>query len=184
MVAAMSKPKSKKEVRPKGEESAPGGPLGPGVQYAALPYRRADELEILLVTSRETRRWVIPKGWPMKGRKPHAAAAQEALEEAGVLGRIEKQPMGFYQYYKRLAGGLERRCVVQVFPLEVERQLERWPEQHERESRWFSADLAAAAVDEAELSDLIHIFQLLMFGEPDEGEDLMLAEARASPVLK
>ena len=64
----------------------------PRRQYAALPYRLENGLEVMLISSRETHRWILPKGWPMKGRKPHAAAAQEALEEAGVVGKVAKEP--------------------------------------------------------------------------------------------
>src|SRR3954470_23354950 len=78
------------------------------IQYAALPYRRRADgaMEILLVTSRETKRWVIPKGWPIKGRRPHVAAAREALEEAGLVGRVDKEPIGTYRYNKRLKNGV------------------------------------------------------------------------------
>ena len=66
-------------------------------QVAALPVKgKPGKYRVLLVTSRETRRWIIPKGWPMKGRKDHEAAAQEALEEAGVTGHVHKHPMGAY----------------------------------------------------------------------------------------
>jgi 8-oxo-dGTP pyrophosphatase MutT (NUDIX family) len=124
-------------------------------QYAALPYRRLGELSILLVTSRETGRWVLPKGWPMKGKKPQTAAAREALEEAGVIGQIVKRPVGAYSYAKRLAGGGLIDCVVDVFPLEVQRQLKHWPEQLERVTRWFTPLEAANAVREPELAQLI-----------------------------
>ncbi|HEX2018774.1 MAG TPA: NUDIX hydrolase, partial [Aurantimonas sp.] len=70
-------------------------------QFAALPFRTdADGVEVLLVTSRDTGRWVIPKGWPMKNRRPHRAAAIEAFEEAGVVGKASKVPMGTYDYDK------------------------------------------------------------------------------------
>ena len=77
-------------------------------QVAALPYRfdMRGDLEVLLITSRETRRWVLPKGWPMPGRKPHRAAEQEAYEEAGLKGRISKVALGTYEYVKRLENGL------------------------------------------------------------------------------
>jgi 8-oxo-dGTP pyrophosphatase MutT (NUDIX family) len=131
----------------------------PGVQYAALPYRRdAEGLEILLVTSRETRRWVIPKGWPMKGRKPRAAAAREALEEAGVVGLIAKAAVGAYPYMKRLKNGALIPCLVRVFPLQVGQERETWPEMAQRERRWFAAEAAAQAVDEPELAELIRSF--------------------------
>jgi 8-oxo-dGTP pyrophosphatase MutT (NUDIX family) len=83
-------------------------PNEPHRQYAALPYRITDEVEVLLISSRETRRWILPKGWPMKGRKPHAAAAQEALEEAGVVGKIGKDPVGIYHYIKRMKNGSQQ----------------------------------------------------------------------------
>ena len=75
------------------------------VQYGALPYRLDDDgsVEVLLVTSRETKRWIIPKGWPIKGLKPSKAAAREAYEEAGVRGRIAGRAFGHYVYEKLLA---------------------------------------------------------------------------------
>jgi 8-oxo-dGTP pyrophosphatase MutT (NUDIX family) len=140
----------------------PGKPArlngGPGRQYAALPFRYHHSLEILLISSRETRRWVIPKGWPMKGRKPHAAAATEALQEAGVEGIIAKRSIGFYQYVKRLKNGAPLLCTVEVFPMMVARQRARWPEQHERTVQWFPAEEAAIAVQEPELRALIDAF--------------------------
>jgi 8-oxo-dGTP pyrophosphatase MutT (NUDIX family) len=128
----------------------------PGRQFAALPYRRtAGQLEILLITSRETRRWVIPKGWPMKGRKPHEAAAREAYEEAGLVGRIAKQSVGAFRYPKLLKNGTTLICKVDVFPMEVTRQRNRWPERKERTLQWFSPQEAAAAVQEDKLRTLI-----------------------------
>jgi len=130
-----------------------------GQQYAALPYRWVDgALEILLLTSRETHRWVIPKGWPMAGKKPYAAAAQEALEEAGVIGKIAKTPIGAYTYVKRLKNGAGLVCNVDVFPLAVARQLKRWPEQAQRTAHWFTPPEAAQAVNEPELDVLIEAF--------------------------
>jgi 8-oxo-dGTP pyrophosphatase MutT (NUDIX family) len=130
----------------------------PGRQYAALPFRYLRSLEILLISSRETHRWVIPKGWPMKGRKPHAVAAREALEEAGVVGRIGRKPVGSYQYVKRLSNGAPLLCTVEVFPMMVERQRNRWREQGQRTQQWFTAEEAATAVDEPELQALIGNF--------------------------
>ena len=125
-------------------------------QYAALPYRKGpDGVEVMLVTSRETRRWIIPKGWPLKRRKPHAAAEREAYEEAGVVGEIAKQAIGSYSYDKRLKVGAAVTCQVDVFPLEVRKQLKKWPEQAQRDGRWFKPDEAARAVQEPELGDLI-----------------------------
>ena len=90
----------------------------PRQQIAALPFRFDDgQLRVMLITSRETRRWVIPKGWPMRGLKPHRAAEREAYEEAGLKGHIGKVAVGTYAYEKRLANGLAVPCEVSVFPL-------------------------------------------------------------------
>ena len=92
----------------------------PRRQVGALPFRhgRDGQTKILLVTSRESRRWVIPKGWPMKGRKPFQAAAREAYEEAGLRGAVGKRPIGHYLYQKRLKNLDAVLCQVKVFPLE------------------------------------------------------------------
>jgi len=135
---------------------------GVGLQYAALPYRMGAQLEILLITSRETGRWVLPKGWPMKNKKPHAAAKREAMEEAGLLGKIGKTSIGSYHYDKRLPNDAVLTCTVEVYPLAVERQMEQWPEQDQRTQTWFSPDAAADAVAEPELARLIRAFADLM----------------------
>lgn len=126
-------------------------------QVGVLPMRRTPEggTEILLVTSRETRRWIIPKGWPMKGRKPFEAAAREAYEEAGIVGRVGKRPIGFYLYEKRLKNRDAVLCQVTVFPLDVRKQLKKFPERGQREARWFSPSEAAEMVIEAGLAGLI-----------------------------
>jgi 8-oxo-dGTP pyrophosphatase MutT (NUDIX family) len=124
-------------------------------QVAALPFRVKDgKLEVLLVTSRETKRWLIPKGWPMKGKKPHKAAAQEAIEEAGVKGDIKQVPLGHYDYWKRRAKHFDL-CRVEVYPLEVSKQLRSWREKGQRDSRWFEVEEAAHQVLEPALAELI-----------------------------
>jgi 8-oxo-dGTP pyrophosphatase MutT (NUDIX family) len=126
------------------------------VQYAALPFRRsADRTEVMLVTSRGTGRWIIPKGWPMKRRAPHVAAAREALEEAGVVGKVEAHPLGSYSYEKQLKNGRAITCEVHVFPLEVKRQQKSWLEKGAREVRWFTPAEAAATVEEPQLRNII-----------------------------
>jgi len=126
------------------------------LQIAALPFRREDgEVRVLLISSRGTKRWVVPKGWPMRGRLPHHAAALEALEEAGLVGRIAVAPIGFYTYPKRLKTGAIQPCEVDVYPLEVAKERKVWPEKGQRTRRWFSIADAAAAVAEPELSRLI-----------------------------
>lgn len=129
----------------------------PRRQVAVLPVRTGPDgtLQVMLITSRETRRWVAPKGWPMKGLKNYEAAAREAYEEAGLIGRVGRRALGSYFYNKRLKSRDTVLCQVQVFRLEVRKQLKTWPEQEERECRWFSVQDAAEAVTEAGLAALI-----------------------------
>lgn len=135
------------------------GPRTTGIQYAALPYRiEAGQVRILLITSRETRRWVIPKGWPMNGLKPQDAAAVEAAEEAGLIGSIESQPLGSYGYLKRLKGGDAVAVQVIVFPFHVGDQVEHWKEQGQRSLQWFGYRTAASQVAEPALKRLIREF--------------------------
>lgn len=131
-----------------------------GIQFAALPWRLSESgtRQIMLLTSRETRRWVIPKGWPMKGRKSAEVAMQEAYEEAGLVGHIvSKRPVGKFHYLKRLPKG-GALCEVRVFLFRVERQLDEWPEKNQRETKWFDAEEAARLVDEGGLADIIARF--------------------------
>ena len=130
-----------------------------GIQYAALPYRlEGRRLEVLLITSRETRRWVLPKGWPMKGRRPHEAAAREASEEAGIVGEIDPAPLGSYRYLKAMKDGVSIPVQVIVFPLKVSYQAEHWKEQGERQLHWFPIQRAVALVAEPDLKKLIRQF--------------------------
>ena len=126
------------------------------IQYAALPWRRTDSaMEVMLVTSRGTGRWIIPKGWPMKRKAPHAAAAREALEEAGVVGRIGKEPIGSFSHRKLLKRGGAVVCEVQVFPLKVTRQRRTWPDKGKRKFQWLSPSEAAKTVSEPVLGTII-----------------------------
>jgi 8-oxo-dGTP pyrophosphatase MutT (NUDIX family) len=143
----MPKPKLSKRAKPR---------LGKQ-QYAALPIRVMDggDLEVLLLTSRDTGRWIIPKGWPGRRLTPRAAAEREAYEEAGIEGTIRPpQPIGRYHYEKHLEAG-SIRIKVKVFLLYVERQLGAWPEQAERQTRWLSPEEAAELVAEPELAAIM-----------------------------
>jgi 8-oxo-dGTP pyrophosphatase MutT (NUDIX family) len=124
-------------------------------QVAALPVRRNPDgaMSVLLVTSRETQRWVIPKGWPWPDREDHMAAAEEAREEAGVLGVALSESIGSYTYHKRdAAGSIAVR--VHVYLLDVTEELESWPECDQRKRAWFDVVDAVAKVEEPELRDL------------------------------
>lgn len=129
----------------------------PKKQIAALPIRwnKKGKIRVLLVTSRETRRWVMPKGWPMAGKKPWRAAEIEALEEAGVKGEISPLAIGKYHYKKRLADGSSVICRVKLYPMHVSEVRKKWPERDQRKRRWFSLKAAARAVKEPELTDLL-----------------------------
>jgi 8-oxo-dGTP pyrophosphatase MutT (NUDIX family) len=127
-------------------------------QYGVIPVRRtpSGHLEVLLITSRGSGRWVIPKGWPMMAKTPQEAAAIEAFEEAGVRGRIvDKVRLGSYRYQKLNPPGLVEELTVGVFLMQVDVQLAEWPEQAERTSAWFSPQEAAANVAEPVLGKML-----------------------------
>ena len=127
-----------------------------GQQYAALPITEVEgRIRVLLVTSRETRRWVIPKGWAEESLAPSALAAKEAFEEAGAIGEVSLKPIGNFSYSKRLKDGSRLICQVGVFQMMVVHLLEDWPERRERERKWFMPADAAKLVAEAGLADLL-----------------------------
>ena len=130
-------------------------------QYGVLAYDIGDEgeLRFLLITSRATRRWVIPRGNPNPGLSPWQSAAHEAYEEAGLTGLVSSNEIGRYQYDKIRRDGSSEPAEVHVFPLRITIQSDRWPERHERETRWFSRDEAMAAVEESGLKDIIGAFE-------------------------
>lgn len=126
------------------------------VQVAALPWRVKDGgVQVMLVTSRDTGRWVLPKGWPEGTEGLHEAAAREAGEEAGIGGAISHREAGRYYYGKAQASGLEMRCEVRVFPMEVDRVADKWPERKKRKREWLSPDEAMLRVREPDLGELI-----------------------------
>ena len=147
-------------------------------QIAALPYRTEGNaidapVRVLLVTSRENKRWVIPKGNALAGMSRHAAAEVEAEEEAGVRGLVCPTPLGSFRYRKKRGNGASLMIDVDVFPLAVTQELDSWKEQGQRERCWFSLQDAAAAVDEPDLRELIRSF----------GPNEFKAAARRVPIL-
>jgi 8-oxo-dGTP pyrophosphatase MutT (NUDIX family) len=131
------------------------------VQYGALPYRFTPEaaLEILLVTTRGTRRWIIPKGWPIKGLRPAKSAAQEAYEEAGVRGRVGAKAIGAFVHDKAQNGnGGQVTCDVRVFPLLVKRAAKTWPEIEQRDIQWVTPERALALIKDPALNALVSAF--------------------------
>ena len=132
------------------------GGVGPGSQSAALCWRmHRGRVEVLLVTSRDTGRWLLPKGWPIDGLSPAGSAGVEAWEEAGVVGSVREEPVGFFGYDKVLSAEESLPCIVSVHPLRVERLARRFPERKQRSRKWFSAAKAARKVAEPELRDML-----------------------------
>ena len=154
--------KAKKKTAPRvGEKSSNIIDRAMRLQYGVLPYRftETNSLEVLLVTTRQTRRWIIPKGWPIKGLKPAKSAAREAYEEAGIRGTVRAKAIGVFSYEKGIdANGVTVPCEVRVFPMIVKRQLDTWPESHEREARWFEQAKALSAIRDKGLYELIESF--------------------------
>jgi 8-oxo-dGTP pyrophosphatase MutT (NUDIX family) len=125
-------------------------------QVAAIPIRRTStgSWEVLLITSRETRRWVVPKGWPWRNLGDHDAAAGEAWEEAGVRGKAQPESIGTFTYDKRRHDKLQALKVL-VYLLEVTEEAASWPEASERQRRWFAPATAADLVSEPDLKSLL-----------------------------
>lgn len=154
-------------------------------QFGVLPYRvePSGEVSILLITSRDTGRWIIPKGNPDPKLTPQAAARLEAHEEAGVEGEVGDVPVGTYRYVKEKRAGQAVSADVRVFPLLVTRQLDDWPERHERSARWFSTADAAASVAERSLRALILSFRPAGSISPTVRKDAPASKARGFGML-
>ena len=156
-----------------------------------MPYRNVGQgldapVQILLVTSRETKRWVIPKGNFANNIVPHAAAAQEAEEEAGVRGAVCPTPLGSYRYRKRKGSGASLMADVEVFPLSVTQEMSDWKEKKQRQRRWFSLAEAAEAVDEPDLCHLIRSFGASEFNKAARSYgvlELVVKKSRVGPMF-
>lgn len=155
-------PKDKKTLRKatKGEVIA---------QVAAIPFRLngSGELEVMLVTSRGTRRFIVPKGWPMKGKSARQAALVEAREEAGVRGKALKKPAGSYCYWKRLSTSFVN-VVVTAYLIEVSEEMQDWQEASARQRAWLAPADAAILIDEPELATLIRNLSIADIAAPVE----------------
>ncbi|MFE0018081.1 NUDIX hydrolase [Mesorhizobium sp. NPDC059054] len=173
---AATKKKNGREIAPKKNNSAAPTVVKPSVakplpkkqaveqakkgktirQVAAIPFRKGADggIEVMLVTSRQTQRFIVPKGWPMSGKSGRKAATIEAREEAGVVGKTLKQPAGSYSYWKRLETNFARVNVT-VYLLTVSEELVNWPEARTRQRAWLKAEDAATLIDEPELATLL-----------------------------
>jgi 8-oxo-dGTP pyrophosphatase MutT (NUDIX family) len=130
-------------------------------QFAALCYRvkKSGKVEVLLVTSRASKRWIIPKGWPVEGKTPTESAMIEAWEEAGVRGVSDGRCIGIFTYSKETGSLGELPCLAMVFAVEVKALAKDYPEARERERLWVSRKKAAKMVEEAELARLLRDFE-------------------------
>ncbi len=147
------------------------------IQYGALPWRRGlNGLEVLLITTRNTKRWIVPKGWPIAGRQPHDCAAFEALEEAGISGNIETASLGSFRYRKRLKSGEVIHCEVVIFAMEATEQKSAWPEKKFRRYQWCPVPDALHRVSFVGLRRLIQLLaartDILLAGEEQESSEV------------
>ncbi|HET7084320.1 MAG TPA: NUDIX hydrolase [Rhizomicrobium sp.] len=134
-----------------------------GKQVAALCWRlspkRGSQLEVLLITSLNSKRWIMPKGWPEPDLSGSENAAREAFEEAGVTGKISPQPVGTYHYLKERKDGGGVPCRVEVFVLAVTKQSDDWPEKGVRELAWVPVDQAVTRIAEPGLRQVLKEFR-------------------------
>ena len=142
-----------------------GSKRDPRTQFAGLPYRTVKKggekgVEVLLVTSRYSKRWILPKGWPMDRMTPAEAAAQEVWEEAGARGDVHDICLGLYTYDKWMSEAETLPIIVAVFPIRVRELAEDYPEAGERRRKWMSLKKAASKVEERDLKQLIRSFSL------------------------
>ena len=149
-------------------------------QVAAVPFRldAGGKVEVLLITSGTTKRFIVPKGWPMKGKSGRKAATTEAREEAGVLGNAPKKPLGAYSYWKRLSDRFVN-VTVKVYLLSVTEALPDWKESSRRKRAWLSPADASKLIDEPQLAALV-----LTMADPTVAENwVVLANGRGKTPL-
>ncbi|MEP2639585.1 NUDIX hydrolase [Roseobacter sp.] len=128
-------------------------------QFAALCYRvHKTKVQVLLITSRGTQRWIVPKGWPMDGKTPAASAAQEAWEEAGARGQIDGRCLGIFSFTKDAEELGAFPCLAMVYAVKVDTLADDYPEAGQRKRKWMSRKKAAGLVDEPELARILRDF--------------------------
>lgn len=129
-------------------------------QVAALCYRvTKGKPEVLLITSRGSERWIVPKGWQMSGKSDAESARIEAWEEAGVTGKVADEKIGTFSYQKMMSAEAVTPCKAAVFPLQVKELADKFPEVGQRKRKWFSPKKAAKKVAEPDLADLLRRFK-------------------------
>ncbi len=151
-------------------------------QIAAVPCRvnELGALEVMLVTSRTTERFIVPKGWPMKGKSARKAAATEAREEAGVIGKALREPIGRYSYWKRLSDCFVP-VEVTVYLLAVSAVRMKWEEQSARRRAWLTAEQAVALIDEPQLAAIIGSAEIAAMLAGNKSHDAIRGDRHARP---
>ncbi len=148
-------------------------------QSAVLPYRLRDhDLEVLLITSRKGKRWVLPKGIVEPGLSGPASAAQEAREEAGIEGEVAARRLGRYRYKK-----WNGTCRVEVFPMKVTVERDQWPEAGIRRREWLSVDEAAARLGDKKLCKLARRLPKALGKRGDKGPKLATLPAHPPHII-
>ncbi|MGB7241214.1 MAG: NUDIX hydrolase [Sulfitobacter sp.] len=132
-------------------------PIAKRRQVAAVCYRQTKAgKQVLLITSRDTGRWIVPKGWPIKGLDDSGSALQEAWEEAGVSqAQIDPCPIGQYDYDKGMPNGQSKPIETQVFLAKVHDIAKKYPEEGQRTRKWFTPEAAAKLVREPDLKSIL-----------------------------
>lgn len=151
-------------------------------QAGVIAYRVLDgEIQALLITSRDTGRWIIPKGNISAGLTPLKAAEREAYEEAGIKGTFAGSiPLGFYTYFKKLASGEPAAATVEVYLLRVTEQLKKWPEKGERRLSWIPLKEAITLIDEPGVVPLLSRLMEFEDGLARRDNSSSVAETRVS----
>ncbi|AML50262.1 MULTISPECIES: NUDIX hydrolase [Falsihalocynthiibacter] len=128
-------------------------------QFGAICYRVANgKIQILLITSRRSRLWIVPKGWPINGKTPAQSAAIEAWEEAGAIGVMGDACIGLYSHTKKATKGEILPVMVSLFALQVKRTAKKFPEKSQRKRKWVSRKKAASMVSDPELGKILRGF--------------------------
>ena len=126
-------------------------------QYGAVPFRKRNgTIEVLLITSRRSKRWIIPKGWAKN--TPRQTAKAEAFEESGVKGKVARHALGAIEYRKKIGRRRTVRCRLEVFPLAVKSRKKKWPERGQRQRCWFKLSAASKQCSDPALGRLIRVF--------------------------
>jgi 8-oxo-dGTP pyrophosphatase MutT (NUDIX family) len=128
------------------------------VQYGAIPFRKKKgAVRLLLITTRRKGRWSVPKGWPIRKKSASGTAAQEAFEEAGLVGKVTKRPVGQFTS-RKLRKNRVQNCRVKLYPFRVKKQKRNWPEMNQRRTRWVTPDEAQRLIHRAALRDIVAAF--------------------------